>query len=64
MMGYKDRAWCSMYLAGECINSNCERAFTAQDRIEATEWWGNEDFPLNIASLFSVTCNYIPKVEE
>ena len=62
MMGYKDRAWCSWYLSGECINANCERAFTAQDREDASNWWGSDSFPLIVADLLDTDkCHYIPK---
>ena len=59
MMGYKDRAWCGRWLSGQCINANCERAFTAQDRIEATEWWGGDNFPIIIGDCYTGECNYI-----
>ena len=60
MMGYKDRTFCSLYLAGDCINGNCDRAFTELDRRAATDWWGGEDFPLVIGSMYSEHCNYMP----
>lgn len=61
MISYKDRAWCSRYLFCECINVNCERAFTRQDKDKAIEWWGDENFPLSFSDLYTDKCNYMPK---
>lgn len=49
MMGYMDRAWCPMSINQRCARSQgCYRAFTKEDRKRAIEWWGGEDFPINV----------------
>lgn len=59
MICYRDRTFCSRYAEKECINHNCGRAFTEIDRVAATKWWGNEDFPLCLGDCYTDKCDYI-----
>lgn len=60
MFGYRDRTYCSSYILGNCVNHNCNRAFTTQDREYAIKWWGNEDFPLCTGDLQKEGCGFEP----
>lgn len=64
MLCYRDKSWCSSYLRLECVNHNCNRAFTEQDREYAKQWWGGSDFPLAVGEFKEEGCGFVPKSDE
>jgi hypothetical protein len=58
MMCYKDKAWCSRYYSGECINHSCFFALTSEERALGKEWWGGENFPISLADRKTDECDY------
>ena len=59
MMCFKDRTYCSKYIDKICINHNCTRSFTKEDREQAIDWWGGENFPLCISDMQTDSCGFI-----
>lgn len=56
MLGFKDRSWCHWGVNGYCSNTKCERTLTPELRKEAIDWWGDSNFPLQIADLQTKDC--------
>lgn len=59
MIYYKDRAWCTRYYTGICVNHDCCRAFTAEERKNAKKWWGDSNVPLSLGDLRDEECGEI-----
>lgn len=44
MMCYKDRTFCT---DSECKKyTECPRAFSEEDKVQAVKWWGSDEYPL------------------
>ncbi len=54
MLCYQDRSWCVW--SNVCQNKTCERNLNAQEIVNATEWWGNGQFPVMYADLQTKEC--------
>ena len=52
MITYKDRTWCK----SDCVNPNCFRNFTSNERAHAIKWWGGLNFPIRTQD-FSKDCD-------
>jgi hypothetical protein len=58
-MEYKDRAWCSLFYQGICVNDKCFRALNQEERCKATKWWGSSSFPFSLEEMKTEDCGYI-----
>ena len=60
MLCYRDRTYCSSYIKANCVNHNCNLAYTEQDKAYARQWWGGDDAPICVGDLQKEGCGFEP----
>lgn len=64
MICYRDMTFCLDFTNGECVNSQCRRAFTDGEAAIAKRWWGNDDGEVPVAfSHFLNGCDQVQRPE-
>ena len=56
MIVFKDRSWYSFGVKGVCSNMECDKMLTPELRKAAVAWWGDKNFPLQVADLKTKDC--------
>ena len=57
MMCYKDRTWCVH--SRDCSNTMCDRNLNEDEIKQATEWWGDRNFPVAKADFKTDECGFV-----
>jgi hypothetical protein len=56
MICFRDRQFC----ASDCVNSDCYRNFSDEQKAAAEKWWGGPDAPIDLADLSDGCADYKP----
>lgn len=51
-MCYKDKTFCN----SNCVNTECNRNFSPEQRAGAIKWWGNDTAPVAFSASYRDGC--------